>query len=324
MDFQPFYMDNRPIRRYFLAPLVTQNEPHGMNPMTKSEGFPGQRIAILPRPVVALAQTQPLTRGLLPTDVGWFPRAEGHRRERPLGASQTIFIYCANGAGWCELAGENHAVRPGDLLVIPKATPHRYGADPRQPWSILWFHATGGLVEPFLVELGVKPHQPVVRLGNDSRWQALFEEVLDAVEHGYTTPQLLYASQTLGHLLAAMVRSQHTGQTKEPTPQQRVARTIEYMKLNRNRSVALGTLAGMAHLSRSQYAALFKQQTGYSPIDYGIRLRMHYACQLLDTTELSVKAVATQLGFEDPLYFSRAFRRVNEQSPTAYRKLRKG
>ena len=43
-------------------------------------------------------------------------------------------------------------------------------------------------------------------------------------------------------------------------------------------------MASAANLSRSQFVALFWQQTGYAPIDYFIRLRMHRACQLLDTT----------------------------------------
>ena len=72
------------------------------------------------------------------------------------------------------------------------------------------------------------------------------------------------------------------------------------------------------------YVELFKQQTGYAPIDYFIRLRMHRACQFLDNTGMSVKAIATTLGYEDPLYFSRLFRTVNEASPIAYRRMRKG
>jgi AraC-like DNA-binding protein len=63
---------------------------------------------------------------------------------------------------------------------------------------------------------------------------------------------------------------------------------------------------------------------GYAPIDYFIWLRMPCACQLLNPTNMSVKAIATALGYEDPLYFSRLFRRVNKTSPLAYRKLRKG
>jgi transcriptional regulator GlxA family with amidase domain len=45
---------------------------------------------------------------------------------------------------------------------------------------------------------------------------------------------------------------------------------------------------------------------------------------LLDTTQSSVKVIATALGYEDPLYFSRVFRTVNETSPQAYRQKRKG
>jgi len=51
----------------------------------------------------------------------------------------------------------------------------------------------------------------------------------------------------------------------------------------------------------------------------------HKSCQqLLDTTDSSVKEVAARLGYEDPLYFSRVFRTVNDRTPTEYRKLRKG
>lgn len=68
-----------------------------------------------------------------------------------------------------------------------------------------------------------------------------------------------------------------------------------------------------------------QQATGFSrSAETKMRLRMHRASQLLDTTPLSVKAVATALGYEDPLYFSRVFRSVNKVSPKAYRQMLKG
>ncbi len=290
----------------------------------KGEGFPGQRIVVLPRSVVERARKHALIDGLLPTDVGYFPRARGHLRERRDGVDQVIFIYCTKGAGWCEFAGHYHVIKAGELLVVPPQTPHVYGADESRPWSIHWFHAVGTLLGSFLNELGVTADQPVVRIGEDIQLLALFEELLDILEHGYTTLQLLYASQTLSHLLAVMIRDHRNGNAAQPSTQQKVNRTIEYMKQHLHQNLQLDALAGVANFSRSQYTALFKHQTGYAPIDYFTRLRMHRACQLLDTTELSVKAVAVQLGFEDPLYFSRVFRLVNEKTPTAYRRLRKG
>jgi AraC family transcriptional regulator, arabinose operon regulatory protein len=96
------------------------------------------------------------------------------------------------------------------------------------------------------------------------------------------------------------------------------------MKQHLNQSLQLDTLVGLANLSRSRYVDLFKQQTGYAPIDYFIRLRMHRACQLLDTNDLSIKSVAAELGYDDPLYFTRLFRLMIEMTPTEYRWMRKG
>jgi transcriptional regulator GlxA family with amidase domain len=136
--------------------------------------------------------------------------------------------------------------------------------------------------------------------------------------------QLIYAAQTLAHLLAAMIRHYREGYHEQPGTHQKVAQNIAHMKQHLNQTLKLDALSAVANLARSQYTALFKQQTGYAPIDYFIRLKMHRACQLLDTTQSSVKVIAASLGYEDPLYFSRVFRAVNETSPQAYRQKRKG
>jgi AraC family transcriptional regulator, arabinose operon regulatory protein len=48
-------------------------------------------------------------------------------------------------------------------------------------------------------------------------------------------------------------------------------------------------------------------------------MKMEYACELLDSTTLSVKAIASELGYRDPLYFSRLFKRTIGVPPTQYR-----
>jgi AraC family transcriptional regulator, arabinose operon regulatory protein len=314
MDDGPIDMDNFPARIILLR----------MNEWQKGEGFPGQRIAVLPRAVLAQARELPLLRGLMPTDVGYFPRAKGHLRERTQGVDQAIFIYCVRGAGWCELNGTRHAVRTGEVLVLPPETPHVYGAGDLKPWTIHWFHAQGTLIQKYLAELNVSLDRPVVFLGEDPQWMALFEEVLGALEHGYTQQQLLHASHALAHLLAITIRHRHESWREQPDAPQKIAQTIAYMKQHLNQALQLDALAALATLSRSRYTALFKEQTGFAPIDYFNRLRMHSACQLLDTSDLSVKDIATSLGYEDPLYFSRVFRLVTETSPTEYRRIHKG
>jgi transcriptional regulator GlxA family with amidase domain len=172
--------------------------------------------------------------------------------------------------------------------------------------------------------LGVSAERPVALIGDDPQLLALFEEILDVLEHGCAKLQLIYASQTLAHLIAAMIRDHRRAHPEHPSSHQKIAHTIAYMQQHLHQSLQLDGLAALANLSRSRYVDLFKRQTGYAPIDYFIRLRMHHARQLLDTTELSVKRVAAALGYEDPLYFSRVFHAVNELTPTEYRCRRKG
>jgi len=290
----------------------------------KGEGFPGQQIVVLPKWVVTSALQQPLLRDLLPTDIGFFPRATGHLRERLGGVDQAIFIYCTNGFGWCEVGGQMHSVKPGELLVIPPGTSHAYGADEKRPWSIFWVHATGASMKLFLEELAISVERPLVYLGPHTQLLALFEEAIDILEHGYTSSHLLYASRTLAHLMGLIVWQQQQKWQGIPEPRQKVAQSIAFMKSHLNRPLKISQLAGMANLSSSHYSALFKRQTGYAPMDYFIRLRLHQACQLLDNTDLTIKQIAAALGYEDPFYFSRIFKALNDISPSEYRLLHKG
>lgn len=290
----------------------------------RNEGFPGQRIVVLPRKVVSQALQQPLLRGLIPTDIGHFQKAFGHWRERKIGIDQAIFIYCSSGAGWCQMKGRRHEVRRGELLVVPPFTPHAYGADTKHAWTIHWFHAVGNDLRRFLGELDVTADAPVVFLGDAPHLLALFEEVLEPLERGYVPLHLFYTTQALRHLAAAFVRQRRETWRGDPDPGQRIIQSIEYMKQHLSKPLSVPTLSSLANLSRSHFTALFKEHTGYAPIDYFIRLRMHLACQWLDTTALSIKEIAARLGYEDPFYFSRIFRQVNERSPTEYRAMHKG
>jgi len=305
-----------------LAPLYVglfhMSKPH------RAEGFSGQRIAVLPRRVVAEAQASALLRGLLPTDIGYFPKAAGHFMNRIAGIDQAILIYCVKGQGWCEMEGIRHGVGGGDVSVIPPGSAHAYGADEQQPWTILWVHVKGENVSLLLAELGTTPAKPVLHLGENPELLARFEELLDVLEHGYAASRLLYASQILAHLIGLMIWDRHRNTRGPLDTAQEVAEGINYMKQHLGQHATSASFAALANLSESHYRSLFKRQIGYAPMDYFIRLRMHKACQLLDTTRLNVKEIATLVGYDDPLYFSRVFKAVVELNPTQYRLIHKG
>ncbi len=104
---------------------------------------------------------------------------------------------------------------------------------------------------------------------------------------------------------------------------QKIERTIAYMKEHLDEPLQAASLASRANVSLSHYFALFKRLTGCTPIDFFIHLRMERARAMLETTSLTVKEVAAALGYDDPFYFSRVFKSINGLAPTDYRHARR-
>jgi len=286
----------------------------------KQEGFAGQRLVVLPRPILVKALQYPLLRPLLPTDAGYYPKAQGHVCVRERGCPEAIFIYCANGSGWCELAGRRHQVDQNELLVVPAATPHVYGAAKKHPWTIHWFHAVGSNLPFYLERLGVSTAKPVVPLGGDVHLFTLFEDVLEGLEHGFTLTHLIYAAHSLTHLMGLILRHKEEFYHGEADTRERMAKSIEFMKGHLQEPLNVATLASLVRLSRSHYTTMFRRVTGYAPLSYLNHLRMQRAVQLLNTTDLSIKRISDQLGFSDQFYFSRAFRKMHNHSPSEHRR----
>ncbi|MCB0107501.1 MAG: helix-turn-helix domain-containing protein [Caldilineaceae bacterium] len=98
-----------------------------------------------------------------------------------------------------------------------------------------------------------------------------------------------------------------------------VQQIIELMLRGLDKRYPLYGFANHANLSPVSFARLFRQKTGYSPIGYFIRLKIQRACELLETTEMTVGAIGESLGYQDPYYFSRLFKQLTHFSSTQYR-----
>jgi AraC-like DNA-binding protein len=288
------------------------------------EGFPGQRSVVLPRPVVAAwLESEPLL-DLMPSDVGHYPHAQWHFVERAEGIAQAVLIYCVAGEGWARINENPLRIRPGQVLLAPPDRPHAYGADTVSPWTIYWVHLAGAKARALARLLEIDPTSPILSPGPDPAIPTLFEKILSCLGHGYTPDNLLSASMALGRLVTHLVLARHRQSSQDDSLDERVQRVIGVMHHDLGKSLRIADLADAAHLSPSHFAAVFKHRTGFSILDFFIRLKMQRACFLLDTTDLPVKGIAAELGFDDPLYFSRCFHRVHDCSPSQYRAIRKG
>lgn len=95
-------------------------------------------------------------------------------------------------------------------------------------------------------------------------------------------------------------------------------RALQAMHASPSRPWTLPELADCAHMSRSGFAARFKEVVGVPPLDYLIRWRMHLASQTLRGGHASVAEVAAAAGYSSESAFGNAFKRVLGQPPRRY------
>lgn len=96
-------------------------------------------------------------------------------------------------------------------------------------------------------------------------------------------------------------------------------RAKEYIKTNYSKSITLEDVAREINVSPQYLSKLFKEETGENFIDYLTGIRIRIAKSLLEGDEMSIKEICYSIGYSDPNYFSRIFKKIVGSTPTEYK-----
>jgi AraC-like DNA-binding protein len=107
---------------------------------------------------------------------------------------------------------------------------------------------------------------------------------------------------------------------KEPPIPFRLMCARNFIHEHADRAVLLKELAGVAHLSVSQFSAEFHRCFGQPPIRYAMQARLRQAIRHMLNPNVSIKEAAEKVGFQDLFHFSKSFKRHFGAAPRAYRK----
>ena len=97
-----------------------------------------------------------------------------------------------------------------------------------------------------------------------------------------------------------------------------IAKGIAYLETETGSDRPIAEIAEMCHVSESTFRRLFKEYAGVSPVEFRINAQMEYAKKLLRDGSMSVSEVAFAVGFQDPAYFCRVFKRKSGQTPKQF------
>lgn len=99
----------------------------------------------------------------------------------------------------------------------------------------------------------------------------------------------------------------------------RIAASLDYMLAHLNQPIRISQLCAITGFSPSSFFVFFKCATGDTPLNWFTKMRMQWASELLCKSNFQIKKIAGQVGYEDPLYFSRLFKSVHGIAPKEYR-----
>ena len=290
------------------------------------DGFSGERALVLPQSIIQEMEKDALSSILHITDIGYYPKALHHFRERKEPICQFVFIYCIEGAGWFRCGDQEYTVTANQYFILPAGVTHAYGSDDTNPGTIYWIHFKGKLASYFAGQasrpIEIKPSvQSRISNRND-----LFEEIFRTLEMGYSHENLLYACSAFHYYLGSLryLQQYREAARNESDQNDIVTAAIHYMKENLEKKITLADLATHIGYSPSHFSVLFSKRTGYAPLTYFNQLKIQQACQLLDFTDMKVNQICYKIGIEDTYYFSRLFSKVMGMSPREYKKQKKG
>lgn len=287
----------------------------------------GERIVMISPSLINDLKTHELGKELYIKNIGFYPRAyyAGHEAGKN-DSNDYILIYCMDGKGFVDVENNRYEITRNQILILPLRKTYSYSSDKKDPWSIYWIHFSGEKADFFS-----KGFDTPVNICNDSILHInerihLLENIYASLKSSSKINSLLYVTTGFFHFLGTIkfVNEYHEFTTNNMKNMDMVDLAIHYMRDNINRKIKLSEIANHVGLSESYFSALFTKETGSPPLRYLANLRFKQACHYLNSTDMKVNQICPLVGYDDSLYFSRAFAKSMGMSPSEYRITKKG
>jgi len=272
---------------------------------------------IIPQSTVEHLSKHPITSKLYPTSMGFYKNAYGHKVERSL-HNDWLLLYCVEGSAYLKLKDRGQAIKKGSLILLPSGTYHKYYADEKDPWSIYWTHLYGQNAQEIFQYIDPTDIGKVISLSAGSKIVTDFENFIKSFKMGNHIYATLCLYQLLGYI--GLLNRNKVGSSVNMNAEQ----FHTYMVNNIKKNITLDDMALHFHTSKFYLSRSYKKIMGQSPMADFTQLKIQKACQYLDLDQMTIKEVSYELGFSDPLYFRKVFKKIMGFTPGEYKKLKRG
>ena len=240
----------------------------------------------------------------------------------PIGRTEFLLHYVLKGKGIFQVGDKTYHLNKHDAFLIYPDELSYYQADKEDPWTYIWIGFDGIKAESCLNHATLSKENRVSRFHCEDTLMECINGMLNASKLTYSND--LMREGYLFLFLSALIQEKHN------TINQRtevydyplhvyVEHALEFIDHNYAKKIKVNDIANYIGITRSYLTNIFKKSLNMSPQKYLVKYRLDKAKDLLKTTNLPVSTIAFEIGYENPLTFSKVFKSFFDVSPSTYR-----
>lgn len=229
--------------------------------------------------------------------------------------------FVLNGKGTLEINNQLYHLKKDDIFLIPKEHPVHYFADHLNPWEYMWITFDGEKACAYLGYADLSADTPVIHSSIPNNiYIPMIQKVLDTNELTFANEikRVGYLYEILSTLIEAQGSAKKDRNQYDYSSATYVDYALQYINLNYNH-IKVNDIAQYIGINRSYLTAIFKKQLNISPQEYLVSYRLKKSAELIKTTNMSIQNISAEIGYENPLTFSKMFKQAYGISPKNYR-----
>lgn len=269
----------------------------------------------------SISVVKDLSQPLIVTSCGYYRVDSGPviKTNRPKGRRDYQLLYVAEGKAHFFFQGVDRVVPKGEMVLFRPYAPQSYFYYPKDRCEVYWVHFTGSEVEDILNYYKIPCNESVFFAGTSPDYRWLFDQMIRELQLCRANYRELLA-MSLRHILLIVNRYLKEGNQAGIDALNEIERATRYFNEHYSQPISIENYASSRHISTCWFIRRFKQVVKMTPMQYILSLRIANAKTLLETKDYNITETARAVGFENPLYFSRAFAKHTGMSPTDYKK----
>lgn len=239
----------------------------------------------------------------------------------PAARKEYLLHYIIDGKGIYQTGKKTYYLKKNQAFLICPGDITYYIADHDDPWKYLWVAFNGIKANTYLKWARLDKENPICFFEDADLLIGYVKGMLDARELTYSNELMRQGYLLL--FLSALTRSQYESNPSKNAydhPYQiYLNHALEFIEHNYMRGIKVSDIVKYIGISRSYLTSIFKKALNMSVQEYLVNYRLDRAATLLRTTDASIGKIASEVGYEDSLTFSKIFKSVKGYSPTNFR-----